>query len=174
VDTLLVVPAELLPAWAGKGPVYEQLCEVSPGPIDYLPIGTGFGVLVAGPEGDIVHEAWFVRESPEQPMILAAWNEWGTVDRDAWLIAQAGRADLAWTRHEQALVVESGMLVLVHAEDPGPRARLAPPNRSAVCGECVQVGIAAGTYAVETTEIEERPDGAHCIELVRFVWLAVT
>ena len=171
---LLVVPLELLPAWTGKGPVYDDLCELSPGPVDYVPIGDGFGVLVAGPEGDIVHEAWFRRERPEQPVMLAAWNEWGLEDRDAWLTARLGRGELVWTRHPHALAVESGVLVLAHGEDPGTRATVAPADRTAVCGERVHVEVAAGTYAVETAEIEERPEGAHCVELVRFVRLAAS
>jgi hypothetical protein len=29
--------------------------------------------------------------------------------------------------------------------------------------------VPAGSYAVETAEIEERPEGAHCVVLCRFV-----
>jgi hypothetical protein len=164
---LLVVPSELLPLWTGKGPEYDQLCEFSPGPIDYLQIGSGVGIFVAGPEGDIVHEAWFRRESPKHPLVLAAWNERGPADRDAWLTGQLEREDLEWAPHSDAFVVNSGWLALVHGENPGTSARIAPADR----GECVQVGIAVGTYSVESLEIEERPDGTLCVVLARFVLL---
>ena len=118
---LLVVPSELLPVWTGKGTVYDQLCEFSPGPIDSLPIGSGFGIFVAGPEGDIVHEAWFRRESPKHPIVLAAWNEWGSADRDAWLTGQLEHDDLGWAPYSDAFVVKFGVLALVHGEDPGSK-----------------------------------------------------
>lgn len=60
------------------------------------------------------------------------------------------------------------MLVLLHAEGPASAARVAPPGRTAVCGECPSVGLTPGTHAVETTEIDELPNGAHCVELCRF------
>lgn len=166
---LLVVPYEALPYWVGKGQIYRDLCELSPGPIEYLPIGSGYGVFVAGPEGDIIHEAWWRRDGAGGSVVLAAWNEWGLEDRDEWLTAQLGREDLNWARHPEPFVVESGVLVLLHAEGAAIEAKIAPADRTAVCGECVPVGLAAGTYAVETTEIEERPDGDNCVELCRFV-----
>lgn len=169
---LLVLPYEALPYWDGKGPIYEDLCELSAGPIDYLQIGSGFGVFVAGPEGDIVHEAWWLRDGPSGPLVLAAWNEWGEEDRDVWLKAQLGREDLKWARHSEPLAVESGVLVLLHAEGAAIEARLAAADRTAVCGECVPAGVAAGRYVVEMAEIQELPEGSNCVELCRFVLIS--
>lgn len=58
---LLVLPRELMAFWTGEGQAYDDLCELAPGPFDFLPVGSGFGVFVAGPGGDIVHEAHWVR-----------------------------------------------------------------------------------------------------------------
>jgi hypothetical protein len=166
---LLVVPFELLAEWHGKGGAYDEICERSPRSVDVLPIGDGFGVFVAGPDGDIAHEAWWLRDGDAAPLMLAAWNEWGTADRDAWLTAQLGREDLVWGRHDERLRLASGVLVLVHGEDAGSAALLAPANRTAVCGEGLVVGLAPGIYRLETAEIEERPDGEHCVVLCRLV-----
>ena len=166
---LLVVPRDLLLTWPGRNLQYDELCEFSPRAIDFLPIGVGFGVFVAGPDGDIAHEAWFVKPDVHGAVVLAAWNEWGEEDRDGWLTAQLEAAMLDWRRHDQLLEVTSGVLVLMHGEDAGNAVILAPNDRIAVGGERIEVAVEGGIYAIDTAEIEQRPDGDNSVQLCRFV-----
>jgi hypothetical protein len=167
---LVVLPGEAFQDWAGRTKAYAELCEMSAGPVDYLTVGSRFAVLVAAPEGDVIDEAWWRRDYPGAPLMLAAWSNWGLEDRDQWLTERLEEGDLEWERHAEPLVVESGRLVLFHGEDPASKVTEAPTNRNAVCGESVPVEVDPGTYRVETAaEIQEWPEGSSWIVLCRFV-----
>jgi hypothetical protein len=63
-------------------------------------------------------------------------------------------------------------MLLVHAEPPPLRARLARPRSRATPGQFVPVGVAPGDYRIETAVVNELPEGRHLCFLARWVLAA--
>jgi hypothetical protein len=119
---------------------------------------------------------WIAWDDPSRPslpedkkQIARAWNR-REDPRQGWLEAQLRRGELNWDQHE-AMTVASGVLLLMRAEGNAAKSRFAKPRNIAQCGQTVPVGIAPGSYRVETTMINELPEGAHCCLIAR--WLPV-
>jgi hypothetical protein len=166
--SLLVLPHELLGDWNGEGEAYERVIDTD-GPFDFFPVGTGFGVFASGPEGDILHEANWLRMSGQAGEILVGWNEKPSSSPRRWVESRLKRPErLSWQRHEQVVAVESGVLFLLHAFGRAIDVRLAPAGGAAKHGEAVPIGLGPGPYQVETTELFDE-DECIIVELCR--WL---
>ena len=177
---LMALPFEALADWSGDGDDYDQVTE---GELFLLrPIGPTHGLFVGDMEGDGILEAHWMRFNDEPGVTLVVWSAWpdpsrptypedmrkvakawnGRNDpRQPWLETRLRRADLDWKPLAPAVDVAGGVLLLLHAEGPAIKKRFANPRAVAKDTHVVPVGVAPGTYRIETLKICEHPEGDH-------------
>lgn len=184
---LLALPYEGLASWDGTGDDYQEVIAEEE---TFLlrPVGRTLGLFVGDDEG--VQEAHWMRLAGQPGIILVVWSQWhdphratlpekwkevarawnrGRDPRQPWLEQQIPQANLRWTRQEPQMAIAGGVLLLMHGEGQAWKARLARPRSVARCGQFVPVGIAPGSYQVETTMIDELPEGRHLCFAARWI-----
>jgi hypothetical protein len=184
----LALPYDGFADWRA-GDDYEEAIEV-PDECHFRPVGPTHGLIVGDLDGDGVHEVHWMRFEGQPGVTLVVWSSWDdparpTIPEDmkkvgrawerredprqAWLEERLARDGLGWQRLAQAQAVASGVLLLMHAEWPASKTRLARPGAIAKCGQAVPVGVAPGAYWVETVIVNEMPEGEHLCALYRWV-----
>jgi hypothetical protein len=187
---MLVLPYEALAHWGGSDDenydaVIDQ-CSL----FHFEPLGTTYGFFVGDFDGEGVIQSHWMRLDDSPDLMLVAWSTWSDPDRPGvnefanraardwirredprqqWLEKRLRQHDLEWQQHDQVQVVDSGILLLLHAEGPARKARFAKPDALAKCGQVVPAGLSPGRYFIETKEIEELPDGDHLCALCRWI-----
>jgi hypothetical protein len=189
---LAVMPYEAIGDWKGaddEDETYEEITDE----IDQVlihPLRQNVGLFLSDDDG--FHEAYWMRIPNRPGITLAVWIEWNDPHRpsmpedtkqvaqawqkredprQAWLEKRLSQDDIKWERHDSLQSVESGVLLFFHAEENPLKLRVAKPRGVAKCGQYVPVGIPPGKYRIETTFINELPDGTNCCLVAR--WLPV-
>lgn len=185
---LLVLAYDDLGDWNVVGEAYEDLATEVEEQFLLHPVGRGHGLVLG--EDDGLNEAHWLRLAGQTGVTLVAWSAWadpaqpnvtedlkqlarrwnrGEDPRQRWLEERLSRNDLKWQRLEPPQHIASGVLLLAYAEGRLTRSRLARPRAVAEVGQVVPVGLAPGHYHIETSVINELPDGEHLVLLARWV-----
>lgn len=185
---LLALPYECLGDWNVSEDDYEELADEVEGNFLLRPAGKGQGLLVNEDEG--LNEAHWMRLPGQTGVTLVAWSEWadpsrpnlpedlkllartwerGNDPRQRWLVERLSRGDSNWERLAQPQDLASGVLVLSCAEGRPAKSRLAKPRTVADASQLIPVGLSPGQYQIETTVIDELPEGEHLVLLARWV-----
>jgi len=183
---LLALPYEAIGSWAGGGEKYDSVVDE----IDQFlcrPLGRSVGLFVTDETG--VNEAHWMRFKDRPGVMLVVWVEWadpsrsslpedmkrvadvwasGEDPRQPWLENRLRSDDIDWDLEEPIMSLASGVLLFGHAERRPLKARFAKPNAVATSDHLVPVGVTPGKYVMETTFINELPDGAHCCLVCRW------
>jgi hypothetical protein len=187
---MLALPAEAIGDWSGSdGDVYDDVidrCVL----FHMQRIGPTNGLFVGDFDGEGVHESHWMRWGEPPSLYLVAWSSWtdpkrkllpedksrvarawrrGQDPRQAWLNTLLIRGDLPWRRSKQLQTIDSGVLMLLHAESPALAATLAQPHAVAQCGQVVPAGLLPGRYYLDTFEYNDLPEGDHLCAVCRWV-----
>jgi hypothetical protein len=184
---LFALPYDGFADWRA-GDDYEEVIDV-PEECHFRPVGSTLGLILGDLDGEGVGEAHWMRLEGQSGVTLVLWSSWDdparpTIPEDMkkvhrawqrhadprqpWLEERLGRDGLDWQRLDQTQDVPSGVLLLMHAEWPASKTKLARPNGVAKCGQAVPVGLAPGPYWVETVIVNEQPEGTQACALYRW------
>lgn len=192
---LAALPYEAMAHWKAGGD-YDELTEETE---QFLlrPLGPTAGLFVGDFDGEGFHEAHWMRQRDEPGVTLVVWSAWDDPNRktlpedwkkvasawrahadprQVWLEGRLQKSGLRWQRLG-VQTLASGVLLLMHAEWPALKTRLARPRSIARSdtggatprGDAVPVGVRPGDYVIETLEIDELPEGRNLCAVCR--WL---
>ena len=190
---LLAISYDDLGDWNVAEDDYEDLASEVEENFLLRPVGRGHGLVLG--EDDGLNEAHWMRLAGQPGVTLVAWSAWadaarrtlpddlkqlaktwdrGDDPRQRWLVEKLSGSDLKWERLEPSQSLASGVLILSLAEGRPAKARLAKPRTVADVKQVIPVGLTPGRYHIETTVINELPEGEHLVLLARWVPAAET
>ena len=159
---LLVLPHEWAGHWNGTADEYRRACDARR-PFDMLKVD-GRPVLVASSDEQKLHTANWLRVDDQPGIIFVGWEGEDGDGEDEYcrdrLEYRLRDPAMQWEPRPWRMEVRSSVLLLLHAAGPAVGVRLAFPDRSAVAGDAVPVGVVPGRYALETAMLEDRMNDA--------------